>query len=144
MNRARQIDADLRFQQALGLTLAEADLFPDVASMALPADFAGRMRSGVDLALAVNTEKARSEFIIAPVLLELWRALAGSFGLFSGVEFDVDPETHLPRNIQLRVTVPDGFPEKYRASLLRAIEGCKVKKVLAHAPVLEVLFDGEP
>lgn len=77
-------------QTALGLTLAEADLFGDVAPLTLSAEFAERMRAGVDLALAVNTEKARSEFIIAPVLLELRRLLDGRFALFSGVEFDVD------------------------------------------------------
>lgn len=77
-------------QQALGLTLAEADLFGTVPALDLPAEFVERMQAGVDLALAVNTEKARSEFIVAPLLLELRRALAGGFGLFSGVEFNVD------------------------------------------------------
>ena len=77
-------------QQALGLTLAEADLFGSVPAMDLLAEFAGRMRAGVDLALAINTEKARSEFIIAPVLMELRRQLGDGFGLFSGIEFDVD------------------------------------------------------
>jgi hypothetical protein len=77
-------------QQALGLTLAEADLFGGVPALELTPAFAEWMRSGIDLALAVNTEKARSEFIIAPVLLELKRLLGGGFGLFSGVEFNVD------------------------------------------------------
>ena len=77
-------------QHAFGLTLAEADLFGGAPPLEFPAEFAERMRSGVDLALAVNTEKARSEFIIAPVLLELRRLLGGGFGLFSGIEFDVD------------------------------------------------------
>jgi hypothetical protein len=76
--------------QALGLTLAEADLFGGVSAMDLPLEFAERMRAGVDLALAINTEKARSEFIIAPILLELRRLLGDGFGLFSGIEFDVD------------------------------------------------------
>ena len=48
------------------------------------------IREGTDLALAINTEKARSEFIIAPLLMELRRSLGGTFGLFSGIEFDVD------------------------------------------------------
>jgi hypothetical protein len=56
----------------------------------LSAAFLERMRGDIALALAINTEKARSEFIIAPVLSELRRLLGGSFGLFSGVEFDVD------------------------------------------------------
>ena len=76
-------------QHAFGLTLAETDLF-GVVPLELTTEFAERMRAGVDLALAVSTDKARSEFIIAPVLLELRRLLGGGFGLFSGVEFDVD------------------------------------------------------
>jgi hypothetical protein len=77
-------------QQALGLTLAESDLFSGVAGLELSATFLERMRGDIALALAVNTEKARSEFIIAPLLSELRRRLGGRFGLFSGVEFDVD------------------------------------------------------
>jgi hypothetical protein len=77
-------------QQALGLTLAEADLFSGVPAVELPAAFSERMRADIALALAINTEKARSEFIIAPLLAELRRMLGGSFGHFSGVELDVD------------------------------------------------------
>lgn len=77
-------------QYALGLSLAEADLFSRVPAMDLPPAFTERMHCDVTLALAINTEKARSEFIIAPVLAELRRLLGGSFGLFSGIELDVD------------------------------------------------------
>jgi hypothetical protein len=77
-------------QQALGLSVAEAELFAGVPPAPLREEFAALIRDGADLALAVNTEKARSDFIIAPVLLELRRSLGGSFGLFSGIEFDVD------------------------------------------------------
>jgi hypothetical protein len=77
-------------QQTLGLKLLEADLFSNVAAVELPATFSERIRADAALALAINTEKARSEFIIAPVLLELRRLLHGNFGLFSGIEFDVD------------------------------------------------------
>src|ERR1700683_4092782 len=77
-------------QQTFGFTLAEADLFSGVPAMELSSAFSERMRGDIALALAINTEKARSEFIIAPLLSELRRLLGGSFGLFSGVEFDVD------------------------------------------------------
>ena len=77
-------------QQALGLNLMEADLFSGVPALELASAFSQRMHGDISLALAINTEKARSEFIIAPVLSELRRHLGGSFGLFSGVEFDVD------------------------------------------------------
>ena len=42
------------------------------------------------LAVANSTEKAKSEFIIAPVLLELRRSLGPLFFLFSGVEWEAD------------------------------------------------------
>jgi hypothetical protein len=99
-------------QELLGVTLAEADLFSGVAPARLREEFENAVRDGADLATAVNTEKARSEFIIAPILLELRRMLGGSFGLFSGIEFDVDAArglngfcdfilTKLPRQIVL-------------------------------------------
>src|SRR5262249_8356385 len=42
------------------------------------------------LALAINTEKARSEWLIAPVLGELWRLSKRRISVFSGAFFDVD------------------------------------------------------
>ncbi|TAG97061.1 MAG: hypothetical protein EAZ09_12770 [Oscillatoriales cyanobacterium] len=48
-----------------------------------------------DLALALNTEKARSEMLICPILLGVKEALAGKISLFSGEEFTVEPETGL-------------------------------------------------
>jgi len=77
-------------QQTLGLSLVEIELFAAVPALELPAAFVERMRGDIALALAINTEKARSEFIIAPLLSELRRTLLGGFGLFSGVTFDVD------------------------------------------------------
>lgn len=53
------------------------------------------MNEGATIALAVNTEKAKSECIIAPVLLELRRLLGGAVGLFSGVALEVDPSRGL-------------------------------------------------
>jgi hypothetical protein len=85
---------DFRFPQVqndLGLTVDEADLFSEVPAVPLREEFAAALREGTTLALAVNTEKAKSEFIIAPMLLELRRSLGDRFGLFSGVELTVDP-----------------------------------------------------
>ena len=47
------------------------------------------------LALSVGTEKARSEFIIAPVLAEARRQLGHRISVFSGVDFTVDPDVGL-------------------------------------------------
>jgi hypothetical protein len=76
--------------QDLGLTLNEADLFSAVPAVALRDDFVSTITDGATVALAINTEKAKSEFIIAPILLELRRLLGGAVGLFSGVELDAD------------------------------------------------------
>jgi hypothetical protein len=122
-------------QQALGVSVSEADLFAGIAPIPLRAEFEALIRDGADLALAINTEKARSEFIIAPVLLELRRSLGGSFGLFSGIEFNVDAArglngfcdfilTRLPRQIILTaplVTIVEAKNDNLRSGLGQCI-----------------------
>lgn len=76
--------------QTLGLSLSEADLFASVPVLVVHADLVEQVTEGANLAAAVNTEKARSEFVIAPVLWELRRHHRGQMGLFSGVELDAD------------------------------------------------------
>lgn len=48
------------------------------------------LEENVPLALNINTEKARSEFIIAPVMLEIRHLLQRQVSIFSGIEFNVD------------------------------------------------------
>ncbi len=74
----------------LGLTLADADLFGATPPAALRAGFAEAVLDGANLASMIGNEKARSEFVIAPVLFELRRLHPGAFGLFSGVELTAD------------------------------------------------------
>ena len=52
---------------------------------------------------------------------------------------DVNPATKLPSHIRLELTLPASFPDKYRAAVVRAAEGCKVKKTMAAAPVINVV-----
>lgn len=47
------------------------------------------------IALASRTEKARSEMLVAPILIEVRRQLGRQITLFSGVTFDVDPSQGL-------------------------------------------------
>src|SRR5262245_60175496 len=77
------------------LTEDSADLFAGVSE--LPASDALRTFLGTNLTLAnlINTEKARSELLVAPVLSELWRRANGRINLFSGVEFAADPAAQL-------------------------------------------------
>ena len=48
------------------------------------------LAEGAPLAFAISTEKARSEMIIAPVLMEVRRQRRGTTSLFSGTDFTVD------------------------------------------------------
>jgi hypothetical protein len=77
-------------QHDLHLTLHDADLFASVPPLSVGKEFAAFLQDGVALALANSTEKAKSEFIIAPLLLELRRTLGPEFFLFSGVEWEAD------------------------------------------------------
>ena len=49
----------------------------------------------VPLALAINTEKSRSEMMIAPILIEFRRIKGHQISLFSGLEFNVDAQQGL-------------------------------------------------
>jgi len=51
---------------------------------------------------------------------------------------DYDPTTKLPSKISLEITLPESFPEKYRPAVIKAAEGCKVKKTIAAQPPIEV------
>jgi hypothetical protein len=70
-------------------------MFDDVEGVALPAHYAATLDENTRLAIAINNEKSRSEFIIAPLLVEAWRMCKSTVSLFSGVELKVSPETGL-------------------------------------------------
>jgi hypothetical protein len=72
-----------------------ADLFAGVAGAPVPAAFLESLQTGAQLAATVNTEKARSEWMIAPILGEFWRRYRGQISLFSGVDFQADPGAKL-------------------------------------------------
>lgn len=73
------------------LTIDETShLFTDVTGIE-PSDYLKTtLNEYLPLANAINTEKARSELIIAPVLLEVRRLFNFKVGFFSGTEFNVD------------------------------------------------------
>jgi hypothetical protein len=83
-------------KNTFGLTLNETqNLFRAIAGV-LPSDLLSRvLEENLSLATAINSEKARSEFLIAPVLSEVRRQLDYRIGLFSGTEFNVDPAQSL-------------------------------------------------
>lgn len=80
-----------KVREAFNLTLEETqNLFSKIAGVP-PSDLLRlSLNENISLATAINTEKARSEFLIVPILAEVRRQLHFEISLFSGVEFNVD------------------------------------------------------
>jgi hypothetical protein len=82
--------------KTFGLTISESSgLFANVPEVDYSDILATLLQENVDLAVSINTKKARSEMIIAPILLELRRKFNYQIGLFSGVDFNVDNQRGL-------------------------------------------------
>ncbi|MBC6474693.1 MAG: hypothetical protein GDA48_19375 [Hormoscilla sp. GM102CHS1] len=79
-----------------GITIFEKfGIFADIPEIEYSDFLAQSLQKYIPLALAIDTEKSRSEFIIAPILFELKTQLQGQIGLFSGKDFNVDLERGL-------------------------------------------------
>jgi hypothetical protein len=75
----------------LGLTLKDKnDLFSHIPEVKYSEYLDFTLKYNLRIASEINTEKARSEMIITPILLELRRMLDDKISLFSGKEFNVD------------------------------------------------------
>ena len=79
---------DLGILQVIGV-FAEAE--PVVPSEYLSAGLAKK----APLAIAIGTEKAKSEMIVTDILVELREHFEGRISLFSGVDFNVDAKNEL-------------------------------------------------
>jgi hypothetical protein len=90
-------DFDLKkVKQNLGINLIEKEnLFIGINPVEITAYLKEALAENVPLARAINTEKARSELIIANILVELRKILQHKISLFSGIEFNVDKEKGL-------------------------------------------------
>ncbi|NEQ26533.1 MAG: hypothetical protein F6K28_47390 [Microcoleus sp. SIO2G3] len=85
-----------KVRESFGLTIEESiNLFTDIPEVLPSSYLQTTLNENVFLATAINTEKARSELIIAPVLLEIRRILNFQIGFFSGSEFNVDLQAGL-------------------------------------------------
>jgi hypothetical protein len=71
------------------------DLFAHIPEVGYSEYLNFTLNYNIRIASEINTEKARSEMIITPILLELRRMLDDKISLFSGKEFNVDLEKGL-------------------------------------------------
>jgi hypothetical protein len=85
-----------RVKKEFGIKLIEEKGIFYKVDPASPSDILMKiLEDNVPLALAINTEKARSELIISTVLLEIKRIFKKDVSFFSGIEFNVDKEKGL-------------------------------------------------
>lgn len=54
------------------------------------------------------------------------------------MSYDYDKEAHLVTGVTLEIKLPEGFPDKYRAAIIRTVEQCTVKRHLDHPPAFEI------
>ena len=71
-------------------TIEEFEIFAEVEPLKSSELLNQILRDNFPIAIASNSEKARSEMIIAPILVELKRQFLNEINLFSGVEFNID------------------------------------------------------
>lgn len=92
--------------EQLGLSYHDTDLSSSISPVELRPEVVEMINDGAIIAFEINTEKARSEFVIAPILLEARRLTDGAFGIFSGVEFNVDVDKKLVGVVDFLLTRP--------------------------------------
>lgn len=90
-------DFDLKKAKSeLGLKLSEREqLFAAADAVEISPTLREILAENIPLARAINTEKARSELLISPILVEVRKILKHQISLFSGIEFNVDRERNL-------------------------------------------------
>ncbi|NES00941.1 MAG: hypothetical protein F6J86_45470, partial [Symploca sp. SIO1B1] len=85
-----------KVKQDFHLTTVEGvRFFPDSLEPIVPSPRLQGILDDLPWAIAVDTEKARSEVIINPVVLEVRRILERQISVFSGEEFNVDSSVGL-------------------------------------------------
>lgn len=70
-------------------------LFANILELEISEYLIKTLNRNVPLALAINTEKARSELIVINILLEVKEQLKEKISLFSGIDFNVDKDKGL-------------------------------------------------
>jgi len=92
----REFTSIIKVKQAFGLTTVEGPRFlPQTTPINPSATLTDFLANSLPVAVATGSEKARSEMIITPVLLEVRKILQQNISLFSGEDFTVDYESGL-------------------------------------------------
>src|SRR6266702_5938571 len=80
-------------ENTLGVIAQPMDLFPGLAPIPVPSWLQEMLTQGMELSLL--SEKARSEFIVSPILLASGAIRHDAVSIYSGQRLDVKPEQGL-------------------------------------------------
>jgi len=106
----------------LGVVARPGVLFPGLQPPPVPPWLQDLLARG--MALALVSEKARSEFIVAPILLAVRDLTGGRVAILSGQRLDVDPGRRLVGECDFILALSDPVP-RLRAPLLTVVEAKK-------------------
>jgi hypothetical protein len=110
-------------EAAFGLIAQPGDLFPGLSPAPVPDWLRALLERGQRVAALVS-EKARSEFLVVPVLLAAQDFAPGSLAIYSGQRFDVDPEHGLTGECDYILALTPPVP-RLRAPLVTIREAKK-------------------
>lgn len=106
----------------LGVRARPGELFPGLVPVPVPDWLHDFLARGMQLALV--SEKARSEFIVGPILLACRERSGGVLAIFSGQRLDVDPGRGLLGECDFILALADPVP-RLRAPLVTVVEAKK-------------------
>lgn len=93
--------------QQLGLTVDDRTIPKEVELLVIRPGFAELVQQGLEVAVGargVCSEKAKSEFLVAPILLEMRLMTQRAFSIFSGMEVDAHKGKRLNGNCDFVLT----------------------------------------
>jgi hypothetical protein len=103
----------------LGVSVGPADLFPVLDALPVPTWLRDMLDRGMQQVLL--SEKARSEFIVVPVLLACQELVGGAISIYSGQRLDVDPGRGLVGECDFILSAAPPVPA-LRAPLVTIVE----------------------
>ena len=110
-------------ERALGLSIRPGDLFPDLEPMDVPAWVVESLERGRKRAALVS-EKARSEFMVVPILLAVGESISEDLTIFSGQRLDVDSSLGLLGECDFILALTPSVP-RLKAPLVTILEAKK-------------------